>query len=216
LSGVRVLVNAGPTYEDIDPVRFIGNRSSGKMGFAIAEAAASAGAKVTLIAGPVAQQTPDGVRRIDVRSAREMHDAVLLAARDADIFVATAAVADWRPVQTSAQKIKKRVGAPSAIALAENPDILGDVAASDPHPFLVGFAAETENVEANAREKLARKKIDMIAANQVGEGLGIDADDNALHLYWGDGDEALPRSSKRELADALIARVAARYRKTRG
>lgn len=216
LSGVRVLVNAGPTYEDIDPVRFLGNRSSGKMGFAVAQAAASAGARVTLIAGPVALTTPDGVRRIDVRSAREMHDAVLAAAREADIFIAAAAVADWRPAQSSAQKIKKRGDAAHAIALIENPDILAEVAALDPHPFLVGFAAETENLEANARDKLARKKIDMIAANQVGEGLGIDADDNALHLYWSDGDEALPRSAKRELADALIERIATHYRKARG
>ncbi|MEO6967815.1 MAG: bifunctional phosphopantothenoylcysteine decarboxylase/phosphopantothenate--cysteine ligase CoaBC [Rhodanobacteraceae bacterium] len=216
LNGVRVLVNAGPTYEDIDPVRFIGNRSSGKMGFAVAAAAAAAGARVTLIAGPVAQQTPAGVQRIDVRSAQQMHEAVLRDAREADIFIAAAAVADWRPAQTSARKIKKRGEAPSAIVLAENPDILASVAALDPHPFLVGFAAETENVEANARDKLTRKKLDMIAANQVGEGMGIDAEDNALHLYWNNGDEALPRSSKRELADALIARVAARYRRARG
>lgn len=216
LAGARVLVNAGPTYEDIDPVRFIGNRSSGKMGFAIAQAAVAAGARVTLIAGPVALPTPAGVRRIDVRSARQMLDAVLTAACDADIFIAAAAVADWRPAQPSAQKIKKRGDAPPIVALSENPDILAEVAATEPHPFLVGFAAETENVEAHARDKLARKRLDMIAANRIGEGVGIDADDNALHLYWHGGGEALPCTAKRTLADALIVRVAARYRHARG
>ncbi|MGN6313457.1 MAG: bifunctional phosphopantothenoylcysteine decarboxylase/phosphopantothenate--cysteine ligase CoaBC [Rhodanobacteraceae bacterium] len=211
LHGVRVVVNAGPTYEDIDPVRFLGNRSSGRMGFAVAQAALDAGAQVTLIAGPVALSTPPGARRIDVRSAREMRDAVLAAMKDADLFIATAAVADWRPAQPSAQKTKKH-GTPPTIALVENPDILAEVASMTSKPFVVGFAAETEDLESNARDKLARKKLDMIAANEVGADRGMETADNALHLFWNGGDEALPRMPKSELAAALIRRVAARYR----
>lgn len=214
LRGVRVVVNAGPTYEDIDPVRFLGNRSSGRMGFAVAQAALDAGANVTLIAGPVALATPQEAHRIDVRSAREMHDAVLKAMKDADIFIATAAVADWRPAQVNAQKTKKSGAAPT-IELVENPDILAEVASMKSKPFVVGFAAETENVERNARDKLARKKLDMIAANEVGAGRGMETSDNALHLYWNGGDEALPRAPKPELAAALVERIAARYRGTR-
>jgi phosphopantothenoylcysteine decarboxylase/phosphopantothenate--cysteine ligase len=211
LRGVRVVVNAGPTYEDIDPVRFLGNRSSGRMGFAVAQAALDAGAQVTLVAGPVTLNTPQGARRIDVRSAREMRDAVLAAMNDADIFIATAAVADWRPARTRAQKTKKS-GAPPTIALVENPDILAEVASLDPRPFVVGFAAETEHLEHNARDKLARKKLDMIAANEVAAGRGMETADNALHVYWHGGGEALPRMPKSELAAALIERIAARYR----
>ncbi|HET6906030.1 MAG TPA: bifunctional phosphopantothenoylcysteine decarboxylase/phosphopantothenate--cysteine ligase CoaBC [Rhodanobacteraceae bacterium] len=211
LRGVRVVVNAGPTYEDIDPVRFLGNRSSGRMGFAVAQAALDAGAQVTLVAGPVALSSPSGARRIDVRSAREMRDAVLAAMKDADLFIATAAVADWRPAQPSAQKTKKR-GTPPTIALVENPDILAEVASMNPKPFVVGFAAETEDLERNARDKLARKKLDMIAANEVGADRGMETADNALHLFWSGGDETLPRMPKSELAVALIRRIAARYR----
>lgn len=211
LAGARVLVNAGPTYEDIDPVRFLGNRSSGRMGFAVAQAALDAGANVTLIAGPVALDTPPGAHRIDVRSAREMHDAVLHAVNEADIFIATAAVADWRVAEPSAHKTRKH-GAPPTLALVENPDILADVASRNPKPFVVGFAAETENLERNARDKLARKKLDMIAANEVGADRGMETADNALHLYWNGGDEALPCMSKSALAIALIERIAARYR----
>ncbi|HET6913705.1 MAG TPA: bifunctional phosphopantothenoylcysteine decarboxylase/phosphopantothenate--cysteine ligase CoaBC [Rhodanobacteraceae bacterium] len=214
LRGVRVVVNAGPTYEDIDPVRFLGNRSSGRMGFAVAQAALDAGASVTLIAGPVALSTPQGAHRIDVRSAREMHETVLAAMKDADIFIATAAVADWRPAQVNAQKTKKSGAAPT-IELVENPDILAEVASMKSKPFVVGFAAETENVERNARDKLARKKLDMIAANEVGAGRGMETSDNALHLYWNGGDEALPRAPKPELAAALVERITARYRGTR-
>ncbi|HXS73815.1 MAG TPA: bifunctional phosphopantothenoylcysteine decarboxylase/phosphopantothenate--cysteine ligase CoaBC [Rhodanobacteraceae bacterium] len=211
LAGVRVVLNAGPTYEDIDPVRFLGNRSSGRMGFAVAQAALQAGAQVTLIAGPVTLATPDGARRVDVRSARQMREAVLAAVRDADVFIATAAVADWRPAEVSTQKIKKH-GAPPALPLIENPDILTEVAKLDPRPFVVGFAAETEDLERNARDKLARKHLDMVAANEVGAGRGMETDDNALHLYWNGGDEALPRMSKSALAAALIERIAARFR----
>ncbi|HEX6613545.1 MAG TPA: bifunctional phosphopantothenoylcysteine decarboxylase/phosphopantothenate--cysteine ligase CoaBC [Rhodanobacteraceae bacterium] len=211
LRGVRVVVNAGPTYEDIDPVRFLGNRSSGRMGFAVAQATLDAGAQVTLVAGPVSLATPPGAHRVDVRSAREMHDAVLAAMKGADMFIATAAVADWRPARTSAQKTKKSGAAPT-IALVENPDILAEVASLDPRPFVVGFAAETEHLERNARDKLMRKKLDMIAANEVGADRGMETADNALHLYWNGGEEALPRAPKSELAAALVARIAARYR----
>jgi len=211
LAGLHVVVNAGPTYEDIDPVRFLGNRSSGRMGFAVAQAALDAGANVTLIAGPVALDTPPGAQRIDVRSAREMRDAVLAAMKHADLFIGTAAVADWRPAQTRAQKTKKSGAAPT-IALVENPDILAEVASLNPRPFVVGFAAETENLERNARDKLARKKLDMIAANEVGAGLGMETAENALHVYWNGGSEALPRMPKAALAAALIERIAARCR----
>ena len=212
LGGVRVLIDAGPTYEDIDPVRFLGNRSSGKMGFAVAAAAAEAGAQVSLVAGPVALATPPGVaRRIDVRSAREMHAAVMDAVADADVFIAAAAVADWRVADYSPRKIKKGpTGAPKLV-LIENPDILADVAARDPRPFVVGFAAETDRVAEHAREKLERKKLDMLAANRVDEHAGIAADDNALELIWPGGGESLPRAPKAELARALVARIAAHY-----
>lgn len=212
LTGVRVVVNAGPTYEDIDPVRFLGNRSSGKMGFAIAEAAAEAGAEVALIAGPVALATPANVAlRIDVRSALQMRDAVLEAVRDADIFIAAAAVADWRVAGYSARKIKKgQAGAP-VLELVENPDILAEVASRKPGPFVVGFAAETDHVAEHAREKLVRKKLDMLAANRVDEHVGIGADDNAVELFWSGGSEALPRAPKSELAKVLVARIAERF-----
>jgi len=209
LDGARVLVTAGPTYEDIDPVRFIGNRSSGRMGFAVAEAAARAGAEVTLVAGPVALATPAGVTRIDVRSAREMHDAVLARAARSDVFVAAAAVGDFRPQAALPQKFKKG-GAALELVLVENPDILAEVAALAQRPFVVGFAAETENVEAHARAKLERKRLDLIAANQVGAGLGFERDDNALLLLWDGGREPLAQTGKRELARQLVARIAER------
>lgn len=213
LAGIRIVIDAGPTYEDIDPVRFLGNRSSGKMGFAIAEAAARAGAEVTLVAGPVALATPSGVaRRVDVRSALQMRDAVLRAVEDADIFIATAAVADWRVAEYSSRKIKKGAAGAPALELVENPDILAEVAARDPRPFVVGFAAETDHVAEHAREKLDRKKLDMLAANHVDEHTGIGADDNALELIWPGGSETLPRASKSELAEALVARIARHFR----
>jgi len=212
LAGIRIVIDAGPTYEDIDPVRFLGNRSSGKMGFAIAEAAARVGAEVTLVAGPVALATPAGVaRRVDVRSALQMRDAVMKAIDKADIFIATAAVADWRVAGYSSRKIKKNAAGAPVLELVENPDILAEVAARDPRPFVVGFAAETDNVTEHAREKLERKKLDMLAANHVDENIGIGADDNALELIWPGGSETLPRASKAELAKTLVARIAARY-----
>ncbi len=212
LAGVKVVIDAGPTYEDIDPVRFLGNRSSGKMGFAIAEAAAAAGAAVTLIAGPVALATPTGIaRRVDVRSALQMRAAVLEAVDAADIFIATAAVADWRVAGYSPRKIKKGPGGAPVLELIENPDILAEVAARDPRPFVVGFAAETDHVHEHAQAKLVRKKLDMLAANHVDERVGIGADDNELELIWPGGSETLPRAPKRELARALVARIAAHY-----
>lgn len=213
LAGLKVVIDAGPTYEDIDPVRFLGNRSSGKMGFAVAAAGAAAGAEVTLVAGPVALATPAGVaRRVDVRSALQMRDAVLQAIDGADIFIATAAVADWRVAEYSARKIKKGPSGAPVLELVENPDILAEVARRDPRPFVVGFAAETDHVLENGRKKLERKNLDMLAANHVNENVGIGADDNALDLIWPGGGENLPRASKPELAKALVARIAARYR----
>ena len=216
LRGLKVVVSAGPTYEDIDPVRFIGNRSSGQMGFAIAESAVQAGADVTLVAGPVSLPTPQGVaRRVDVRSAAQMRDAVVAASAQADIYIGAAAVGDYRPASVANQKIKKHDGAALVLHLAENPDILATLAAQTVRPFLVGFAAETHDVEQYARDKLQRKGLDMIAANQVGGGLGFEAADNALTLYWPDGVAELGRTSKTELAHQLVAKVAERYRAVR-
>jgi len=213
MAGLNVLVSAGPTFEDIDPVRFIGNRSSGRMGFAVAQAAAQAGATVTLVAGPVSLATPAGVaQRIDVRSAAQMHAAVLDAAAQSDIYIGAAAVGDYRPQEVSTHKLKKHDGAGLSLQLSENPDILASLAAQSVRPFLVGFAAETHDVASYAQSKLRRKGLDMIAANQVGGGLGFEAADNALTLYWADGALELPRASKPELAQQLIALVAERYR----
>lgn len=215
LAGVRVLVSAGPTFEDIDPVRFIGNRSSGRMGFAIAEAAIAFGADVRLIAGPVALATPAGVTRSNVRSAREMRDAVIAAAADSDIFISAAAVGDYRPQTVSALKLKK-TGQPLALELIQNPDIIGEVARLPKRPFLVGFAAETDELERYARDKLERKGLDLIAANRVGDELGFECAENALLLLWADGREELAQADKRVLARALLERVTQRFREQRG
>ena len=210
LDGLRVLVSAGPTFEDIDPVRFIGNRSSGKMGFAVAAAAARAGAIVRLIAGPVALPTPPGIERVDVRSARQMRDAVIAATSTHDIFISAAAVGDYRPEVIAPSKLKK-AGKPLTLELVQNPDILAEVASLPKHPFLVGFAAETDDLEHYARDKLERKGLDMIAANRVGESLGFESGENALLLLWGDGREQLALADKHVLAQSLIERIAARY-----
>jgi phosphopantothenoylcysteine decarboxylase/phosphopantothenate--cysteine ligase len=209
LAGRKVLVTAGPTYEAIDPVRGITNLSSGKMGFAVARAAAEAGAQVTLVAGPVALATPAGVTRIDVRSARQMYDAVLPAASAHDVFVATAAVADWRPADAADQKIKKAAGqgAPSLV-LTENPDILTAVAALPKGPYCVGFAAESHDVEAHARAKLERKKVPLIVGNLGPATFG--RDDNALLLVDAQGTRALPHADKLTLARQLITEIAQR------
>lgn len=214
LEGQRVVVSAGPTFEDIDPVRFIGNRSSGRMGFAVAEAAARAGADVSLVAGPVHLDTPGSVRRrIDVRSAEQMLAAMTDLARDADIVIAAAAVADYRPRSQAAGKLKKATHDNGLdIDLVENPDILATLSRQTPRPYLVGFAAETSDLEQHARSKLQRKGIDMIAANLVGDGRGFDSSDNALSVYWHGGGESLPQQSKQTLADQLVGLVAQHYR----
>ncbi|MCZ8235605.1 MAG: bifunctional phosphopantothenoylcysteine decarboxylase/phosphopantothenate--cysteine ligase CoaBC [Inhella sp.] len=209
LAGVRVLITAGPTFEPIDPVRGITNRSSGKMGFAIAQAAQRAGADVTLVAGPVALATPAGVRRIDVQSAQEMLAAVLPLAPEHRVFIATAAVADWRPATIAEHKIKKDgSGAAPALAFAENPDILATVAALPGAPYCVGFAAESEKLLEHAQAKRLRKGIPLIVANLGPATFG--RDDNALLLIDADGARELPRAPKTDLARHLIDELAQR------
>lgn len=211
LAGRRVLITAGPTQEDIDPVRYISNRSSGRMGFAIATAAVEAGAMVTLISGPVALETPERVTRVDVRSAEEMMSAVQASLDGQDMMIAAAAVADYRPLQVAAQKIKKQA-ANAQVSLEPTPDILATVGSNKGGLFVVGFAAETENLEANAREKLERKSLDLIAANQVGGARGgFDSDENALTLYWYGGGVELPIAPKEKIARKLIEIVAERF-----
>ena len=210
LAGRRVLVSAGPTYEDIDPVRFIGNRSSGKMGFAIAAAAVAAGAEVLLVAGPVALPSPPGLRRIDVRSAAQMHTAVT-AALPVDVYIGAAAVADFTPSHVAGNKIKKQPGETGLVLqLVRTRDILAELASDPQRPALVvGFAAETDNVERNARAKLASKRVDLICANRVGvAGSGFESDDNALVVYGAGIERALGPASKAQLAEALVALVA--------
>ncbi len=214
LKGVRMLVTAGPTREPIDPVRYVSNRSSGKMGFAVARAAAEAGAGVTLISGPVHLATPKGVQRVQVETAAEMHTVVMREVAQTDIFVAAAAVADYAPVEIAQEKIKKR-NDNLELKLTKTPDILLQVAARVPRPFTVGFAAETEKLEAHAREKLEKKQLDMVAANWVGNGRGFDRDDNALAVYWKDGAAELGNAPKIELARRLIRLVAEQYSRHR-
>lgn len=217
LQGLAVVVSAGPTFEDIDPVRFIGNRSSGKMGFAVAQAAAEAGAQVTLVAGPVSLATPPGVAsRVNVRSAAQMQVAVATACSGAHIYVGAAAVGDYRPETVAPCKLKKQAGAELVLKLTENPDIIGSLGAQGAHPFLVGFAAETNDVARYAQDKLQRKHLDMIAANRVGDGLGFETADNALDVYWTGGMLELPRAGKLDLARQLVAAVAERYRAVKG
>ena len=213
LLGKKVLISAGPTYEAIDPVRGITNLSSGKMGFAIARAAAEAGAQVTLVAGPVALPTPRGVRRIDVRSAQQMFDAVLPAAPKHDVFIATAAVADWRPAAPAAHKIKKNADktVPS-FQMTENPDILASVAALPKRPFCVGFAAESQDVLKHAREKLQRKNVPLVVGNLGPATFG--ADHNALTLVDANGHRELPHADKLSLARQLVAEIANRLAST--
>jgi phosphopantothenoylcysteine decarboxylase/phosphopantothenate--cysteine ligase len=211
LKGLKVVVSAGPTREKIDPVRFISNRSSGKMGYAVAEAARDAGADVILVSGPVQIAPPRGIRRIDVESAEQMLSAVQRAIVDADIFVSAAAVSDYRCCEVACEKIKKTSDT-MTLSLARAPDVLATVGKSTSPPFLVGFAAETENVERNALAKLSGKNLDMIAANKVGDGLAFDKDDNALTLYWQGGKRELSLTSKAALARQLIDVIAERYR----
>ncbi len=191
LAGRKVLVTAGPTRERIDPVRFITNRSSGKMGYAVAEAARAAGAEVVIVSGPVNVATPPGVQRVDVEAAEQMLEAV-----NAHL--------------PGAEKIKKTSDS-LMLALSRTTDILATVAAGTPRPFVVGFAAETQNVERNALAKLEGKRLDMIAANQVGDNLAFDCEDNALTVYWPGGRRDLARAPKRRLADELVGVIAERF-----
>jgi phosphopantothenoylcysteine decarboxylase/phosphopantothenate--cysteine ligase len=206
LAGKRVLVTAGPTVEPIDPVRVLTNSSSGKMGYAVAQAAQEAGAAVTLVSGPVALPTPPGVSRIDIRTAEEMLLAVKAAAPKSDVFIAVAAVADYRVKDPSARKIKKANGRPLTLELVENPDILAYVASMKNAPFCVGFAAETEDLARNAAQKRRQKGVPLLAANLVQDGLG--GDDNAIRLYDERGEHDLGRGPKLELARKLVAHVA--------
>lgn len=209
LAGKSVLVTAGPTYEPIDPVRGITNRSSGKMGFEIARAAQRAGARVDLVAGPVALPTPWGVQRHDVRTALEMNDAVMARAAAADIFIAVAAVADWRIAKVSDQKIKKTPdGLPPALEFTLNPDILASVAALDDAPYCVGFAAESEALESHGQQKRIAKRVPLLAANIGHETFGLD--ENELLLIDEKGTTRLERAGKAELAERLVEEIAAR------
>ncbi len=209
-AGKRVLITAGPTREAIDPVRFVSNRSSGKMGYAVAEAMRAAGAEVVLVSGPVALAPPPGVRCVSVESASQMLDAVERELPGTYVLVATAAVADYRPLTVAERKIKKKTEQ-LALELTRTTDILASVAARSERPFVVGFAAETDDVEKHALEKLQRKNLDMIAANEVGTSKAFDCEDNALLVLWrGGGRAELERAPKRELATALVALIAQR------
>ena len=207
LAGRRVLITAGPTRERIDPVRFISNRSSGKMGFAVAQAAREAGASVVLVSGPVSQPTPVGVRRVDIESASEMLAAVMRELPGTDLFISTAAVADYRPARAAEQKIKKTSDTLEH-AMERTADVLAAVAARSERPFVVGFAAETESVEQNARTKLLKKNLDMIAANEVGHDKAFDCEDNQLIVLTRAGRHELVRADKLTLARGLIALIA--------
>ncbi|HTV52389.1 MAG TPA: bifunctional phosphopantothenoylcysteine decarboxylase/phosphopantothenate--cysteine ligase CoaBC [Steroidobacteraceae bacterium] len=206
LSGKRVLITAGPTRERIDPVRFVSNRSSGRMGFAVAEAAREAGAQVVLVSGPVGLGTPIGVRRVDVESAEDMLLAVQRELQGTDVFISTAAVADYRPANPPEHKIKKSTER-LAIEMQRTIDIVGTVAARPDRPFVVGFAAETESVEQNARAKMLRKNLDMIAANEVGHDKAFDCSDNELTVLWRAGRRELARAPKQALARQLVALI---------
>ncbi|MDR1276490.1 MAG: bifunctional phosphopantothenoylcysteine decarboxylase/phosphopantothenate--cysteine ligase CoaBC [Candidatus Accumulibacter sp.] len=206
LTGKRVLVTAGPTFETIDPVRGITNLSSGKMGFAVARAARESGADVTLVSGPVNQPTPRGVSRIDVTTALEMHAAVLRQANDIDVFIAVAAVADYRPKVVTAHKVKKDAGSPPTIDLVQNPDILSDVVALPNPPFCVGFAAESRNLAEYAEKKRRAKKIPLIVGNLIQNGFG--GDENTLTLFDDHGQTQMASAPKLHLARQLMARIA--------
>lgn len=209
LDGVRVLVTAGPTREAIDPVRYISNHSSGKMGFAVARACADAGAQVTLVCGPAHLPTPERVQRINVVSAQQMYDAVLAQIADCDLFIGTAAVADYTPVAVADRKIKKTDSEEMVIRLQRNPDIIGAVSALPRRPFTVGFAAETHDVVAYGREKLARKKLDMVVANDVSDArIGFNSEDNAATVVWRGGHRELPMAGKAQIARSLVELIA--------
>lgn len=211
LDGLRVLVTAGPTREALDPVRYLSNHSSGRMGFAVAEAAARAGAAVTLVAGPVERPTPPGVARVDVESAGDMETAVMARVDDTDLFIATAAVSDYRPSEVAGQKIKKGDASGHTLALARNPDILGAVCARRPRPFAVGFAAETESLAEQAQAKRRAKGADVICANDVGGGRGFGDVESTLEVLWEAGSRRLGPARKHRLARELVVVLAERY-----
>jgi phosphopantothenoylcysteine decarboxylase/phosphopantothenate--cysteine ligase len=213
LQTLRLVITAGPTHEPIDPVRYIGNRSSGRMGFALAQAAREAGADVTLIAGPCALETPADVTRIDVETAAEMLAAVQQQTQRCDIFISTAAVADYRVQQIAEHKIKKQ-NERITLDLVRNPDILATVTSSTPRPFVVGFAAETEAVDGHARDKLERKQLDMIAANDISKkDIGFGSEYNTLQVFWPNGQQTLARARKTSIARQLIQLIAHHYNK---
>ncbi|NOX27584.1 MAG: bifunctional phosphopantothenoylcysteine decarboxylase/phosphopantothenate--cysteine ligase CoaBC [Gammaproteobacteria bacterium] len=211
LSGTKLLLTAGPTREPIDAMRFLSNRSSGKMGYALAQAAIEAGADVTLISGPVALPSPSRAKRLNVNSADEMYDAVMSEVAANDVFISAAAVADYRPANPSKEKVKRKDDNVD-LALTQNRDIVASVAALPNKPFTVGFAAETSDVEVHARGKLERKGLDLIAANQVGEGQGAEVDDNAMTMYWADGSQHLEKTTKNKLARQMVAIIGEHYR----
>ncbi|MGH1470406.1 MAG: bifunctional phosphopantothenoylcysteine decarboxylase/phosphopantothenate--cysteine ligase CoaBC [Cellvibrionaceae bacterium] len=209
LAGKKVVITAGPTREAIDPVRYISNHSSGKMGYAIAEAAAEAGAKTILISGPTNLHPPSRVDFVPVISAEDMFVKSMNALKNCDIFIASAAVADYRPSKVAEQKIKKGGQDTMSIELVRNPDIVTHVAASTPKPFTVGFSAETQHLSKNARDKLERKKLDLVIANDVSNpSIGFNSDENAVTLIWPETEETIEKCSKTELARQLISRIA--------
>lgn len=209
LAGKKVVITAGPTREALDPVRYLSNHSSGKMGYAIAQAAVDAGAQVVLITGPTNLPTPARVTRRDVVSAEEMYQQSLAELEGCDIFIASAAVADYRPRQVASQKIKKGSEDTMTIELVKNPDIVSAVASAEHRPFVVGFSAETENLLSNARTKLQRKKLDLIVANDVSDtSIGFNSEDNAATLIWPDGEKSLNKRSKQQLARDLVDFIA--------
>jgi phosphopantothenoylcysteine decarboxylase/phosphopantothenate--cysteine ligase len=216
LNGYKVLVSAGPTREPLDPVRYITNRSSGKMGYALARAALKAGAKVTLVSGPVSLVAPENADIINVETAAQMHAAIVAEAPRHDIYIGAAAVADYSPVQIEQEKIKKQADH-STLMLQKTKDILAEVAALEHNrPFTVGFAAETHDLEQYALDKLMRKNLDMIAANWVGRELGgFDSEQNALHIFWKNGRKDLPMTDKNQLAEQLISIIAERLENER-
>lgn len=215
LDGKTVMVTAGPTREAIDPVRFISNRSSGKMGYAIAEAAAQAGARVILISGPVSLRAPGAVKLVGVETAEQMFAATHRHIDGVDIFIGAAAVSDYKPVDVKQNKIKKSESEMS-IGLVRAPDTLASVAALENGPFTVGFAAETEKVRDYALSKLEKKRLDMIVANKVGGGRGFDAEENAVDVFWRDGEQSFPMCAKADLARALVRLIARRFDAARG
>jgi phosphopantothenoylcysteine decarboxylase / phosphopantothenate---cysteine ligase len=213
LNGLRFTITAGPTLEALDPVRYLSNHSSGKMGFALAAAAAAMGADVTLISGPVQLATPGGVKRTDVISAQQMHEAALNAAVNSDIFIGCAAVADYRAADVATNKLKKGAGDELQLTLIKNPDIIAAVAGlTKQRPFTVGFAAETQDVLNYARQKLLKKKLDMICANDVSQAdAGFNSDQNAVTLLWQGGEQTLALQSKAALAASLITLISQHY-----